>query len=329
MTDKIRWGILGTGKMAHDFAADMVHAPNAELVAVGSRRQESAQTFSDTFDVPHAHGSYEALAADPDVDIAYIATPHNKHFRDAMMCMEAGKHCLVEKAFTLNAPQARKLIATARDKNLFLMEAMWTRFFPAFDYLRELLAKETIGTIEMVRSDLSHRASMGPESRHFDPLQAGGALLDIGIYPISFASHILGKPDVWTGVSYIGEKGVDYNSSCLLGYASGPMAVLSFSKRADAPREALIAGSKGTIRVLGRWQQPRQIGLSFGKNGEETIKSFEFEGGGYQFEAIAVSDAIIAGKTEHELMPMDETLWLMEIMDGLRQQWGLVYPDEQ
>lgn len=329
MADSVRWGIIGTGTIAHDFAGDLSLAPNAELVAVGSRRQESAEAFATRFSIPHAHGSYQALADDPNVDVAYIATPHNFHFRDAMMCLEAGKHCLIEKAFTLNAPEARQLIEVARTNGLFLMEAMWTRFFPAFDYLRDLLADEAIGSIEMIRADLSHKSEIDPTHRLFDPHQGGGALLDIGIYPISFASSVLGKPDTVTGVSYIGETGVDYNSSCLLGYNNGPMAALTFSQTCDAPREALIAGTKGNIRILGRWQQPRQVGLSFGKNGEETVKEFPFDGQGYQFEAIAVGDLILSGRTESELMPLDETLWIMETMDALRQQWGLRYPDEQ
>ncbi len=327
--EKIRWGIVGTGKMAHDFVADLVFAPNAELVAVGSRRQESADAFAAQHAVPNAYGSYEALANDPNIDVAYIATPHNFHFRDTMMCLNAGKHCLVEKAFTLNAPEAQQLIDTAKAKGLFLMEAMWTRFFPAYAHLRQLLADETIGTIEMVRADLSHKAKFDPTSRMFDPKQGGGALLDIGIYPIAFAFDILGKPDVVTGFGYIGETNVDYNASCILGYNHGPMAVLSFSKMTDAPREALLAGSEGAIRILGRWQQPLRVGLSFGKNGEETVKEFPFEGGGYQFEAIAVSEAVQQGKTEHPIMPLDESLWIMETMDALRAQWGLMYPDEQ
>ncbi len=326
MSDRFRWGIVSTGGIARTFADALKRLPDAELLAVGSRTQASADAFGDDFGVPRRYGSYEALAADPDVDILYIATPHMFHHRDALMALEAGKHVLVEKAFTMNAREAEEVIALARAKGLFAMEAMWTRFFPAMIRLRELLAGGAIGEPQMVRADLSHRVEFHPKHRLYDPEVGGGALLDIGIYPIAFAWDVLGPPDRVTGVAHIGQSGVDDQSACLFEYDAGPMAVLSFSQTTDAPREAMVSGTDGFIRVEGRWQQPSRLTLVRGDL--EEILELPFEGSGYQYEAVAVMDGIRAGRTESPIMPLDETLAIMRVMDDLRAQWGLRYPGE-
>lgn len=326
MSQHFRWGIIGTGGIAREFAAALQALPDGELLAVGSRRQETADAFGDAFDVPRRYGSYEALVSDPDVDIVYVATPHMFHHRDALLALEAGKHILVEKAFTINAQQAAEVIALARARGLFAMEAMWTRFFPAMRRLREMLAEGAVGEVQMVRADLSHRVEFDPTHRLYDPHQGGGALLDIGVYPIAFAWDVLGPPDRVTGVAHIGESGVDDQSACLFGYDSGAMAVLSFSQTTDAPREALIAGTEGVLRVEGRWQQPGRLTLARG--GYEQVLDLPYTGSGYQYEAEAVMENIRAGRTESELMPLDETLAIMRVMDQLRAAWGLTYPGE-
>lgn len=327
--DTYGWGILGTGTMARDFATALGLLDDAQLVAVGSRNQTTADAFGDQFDVPHRHASYGDLLADSDVDIVHIATPHTFHHRDALLALEAGKHILVEKAFTINARQAEEVVNLARQKNLFAMEAMWTRFFPIAARIRELLADGAIGKVEMIRADLSHRAPFDPAHRFYDPLQGGGALLDVGVYPVSFASMALGAPDTIKGVAHLGQSGVDDQSACLLGYESGAMAMLSFSMTTDAPREALISGTEGFIRIHGRWQQPAQITLSKGaKSGVEEVIDLPFEGNGYQYEASAVMECLRNGQLESEVMPLDETLSIMRTMDELRAQWGLKYPGE-
>jgi predicted dehydrogenase len=326
MPDKFRWGILGTGTMAHDFAAALGTLDDADLVAVGSRRQETADAFGAEFDVPHRHSSYEALISDPGVDIVHVATPHMFHHRDAMMALQAGKHVLIEKAFTINAREAEDIIRLAREKNLFAMEAMWTRFFPVMIRMRQLLAEKAIGDVQMVRADLSHRVEFDPAHRLYDPQQGGGALLDIGIYPISLTSMVLGPPNRVTGVAHLGQSGVDDQSACLLGYEGGAMAVLSFSQTTDAPREAVISGTEGYIRIHGRWQQPAKITLS--KGGLDELIDLPFEDSGYQYQASAVMDCIRNGQTESDVMPLDESLSIMRVMDELRAQWDLRYPGE-
>jgi predicted dehydrogenase len=329
MTDKIRWGILGTGTVAHEFAAALETLPDAELVAVGSRHQETADVFGDKFGIPRRHPNYGAVGADSGVDIVYIATPHTFHHRDATMALEAGKHVLVEKAFTINASEAREIIDLAHRKSLFAMEAMWTRFFPIMIRLRELLADNAIGDVQMLRADLSHRVEFDPAHRLYDPHQGGGALLDVGVYPISFASMVLGKPNSVIGVAHLGQSGVDDRSACLLGYRTGAMAVLSFSQTTDAPREALISGTEGVIKIHGRWQQPAQMTLQTGgKNGPQELIDLPFEGSGYQYQATAVMDCIRSGQTGSDIMPLSESLSIMQTMDQLRSQWGLVYPGE-
>src|SRR5215216_7626821 len=198
---KTRWGILGTGNIASQFARGLVALDDAELVAVGSRTAESAEAFGERFSAPRRHASYAALASDPDVDAIYIATPHPLHHDNTIMGLEAGKAVLCEKPFAINAGQAQAMIATARERGVFLMEAMWTRFLPHMVRLRELLAAGAIGEVRMLQADFGFRTSFNPQSRLFDPALGGGALLDVGVYTISFAQMILGEPDRVTGLA--------------------------------------------------------------------------------------------------------------------------------
>ena len=190
----LRWGILGTGLIAGAFAADLVHTDSGEIAAVGSRRQARADAFGDRYGVPRRHASYEALVADPDVDVIYVATPHSFHHENALLALEAGKHVLVEKAFTMNAAQAVELVAVARERGLFLMEAMWTRFLPHVVEIRRLLAEGALGRVVTVMADHGQWFAFDPTSRLFAPELGGGALLDLGVYPVSFASMVLGEP---------------------------------------------------------------------------------------------------------------------------------------
>ena len=322
----IRWGILGTGKIAHKFAHDVkVAAPGAELKAVGSRSRENAEAFGEEFGILNRHGSYEQLAADPEIDAVYVATPHPWHKEATMLCLNAGKAVLCEKAFAMNAQQAREMVTLAREKNLFLMEAMWTRFRPAMVKLRELIADDVLGEIGIVSASIGWLGGNDYASRLYDKGLGGGIMLDGTIYPISFAFNILGTPNKIASVAVLGETDVDEQESISFGYESGAVASLIGSVRTTPLNTAAVMGTKGRVEIANRWWEPQQFTLYV--NGEEP-KVFDFPEDdtiGYQYEAIAVGEALRAGKTEHELMPLDETITIMETMDTLRAQWGLTY----
>jgi predicted dehydrogenase len=327
MKDKIRWGILSTGWIAKKFAQGLSVLPDAEIMAVGSRTQETADAFGDAFGVPHRHASYEALVADPDVDVVYIGTPHPFHKDNAILSLEAGKAVLLEKPFTINAAEAEEVIALARKKGLFLMEAMWARTIPIIVKLREMLAESVIGEVRMLTADLGFRREPDPKSRLFDPELGGGALLDVGIYPISFASMVLGTPTRIASMATMGRTGVDELAGVVLGYDGGQLAILHTGLRADTAVEATVMGTKGRIRVHSPWFYGTALTLSIEGRDDEVI-SLPYEGNGYNFEAAEVMRCLREGKLESAVMPLDETLALMQTLDAIRAQWGFKYPME-
>jgi predicted dehydrogenase len=328
MTDKIRWGILGPGNIAKKFAKGLSVLPDAELVAVGSRTQENADAFGDQFDVPRRHASYEALAADPKVDVIYVATPHPFHKENTILCLEAGKAVLCEKPFAINAAEAKEMIALAREKKLFLMEAMWTRFLPIIVKVRELLAKGVIGEVQMLNADFCFRAEFDPKSRLLAPHLGGGALLDVGIYPISLASMVFGSPSRVTSLAHLGETGVDERSAYLLGYDGGQLAILSAAIRTDSPREVTLMGTEGKIRIHPEWWCGTTLTLSVEGQENKTIR-LPLKKNGYEYEAIEVNERLREGKLESDVMTLDESLSIMQTLDKIREPWGLTYPMEQ
>ena len=248
--EKIRWGILATGRIAHKFALGLSVLPDAELIAVGSRAQETADAFADRWEVPHRHATYAGLAADPDVAVVYVATPHAFHKQNSLLCLEAGKAVLCEKPMAINAREVEQIVACARGRGLFLMEAMWTRFLPAICKVRELLAEGVLGQVRMVRADFCFRSPWNPEGRLLNPALGGGALLDVGVYTVALAFMVFGGPPAEvTGMTHIGETGVDEQSAMILGYDGGRLAVLACAVRAQAPMEAHIIGTAGWIRI--------------------------------------------------------------------------------
>ena len=326
MADTIRWGILGPGAIAHSFANGLKVLPDAELVAVGSRAQDRADKFGDEFDVPRRHGSYEALAADPDVDVIYVATPHSGHMESTILCLNAGKAVLCEKPFCINARQAKAMIDTARAKGVFLMEAMWTRFLPGIVQVREWLAEGAIGDVQMVNADFGFGASFNIESRLFDPERGGGALLDVGVYTVAFASMVFGgAPDRIVSMAHKCESGVDERAAMIFGYDTGQLAVLVTAITMNTAHMANILGSAGRIDLPTFWRGS-QATLSAG--GEEKTVEFPFKGNGYEYQAIEVMECIRAGKLESDSIPLDESLAIMQTMDTVREQWGLKYPME-
>jgi predicted dehydrogenase len=326
MSKKVRWGILGTGRIAKQFAEGLRSLPDAELVAVGSRAQATADSFAKDFTVPFRHASYAALVNDPKVDAVYVATPHSLHAENTLLALEAGKPVLCEKPFTINAPQAEKVIQTARSKKILVMEAMWSRFLPSIHRLRELLAEGVIGEPRMLTADFGFKASHD-KGRLFDPALGGGALLDVGIYPVSFASMLFGPPAKVTGQAELGATGVDEQAAMVLSHAKGELSVLHTSIRANTFQDATILGTKGRIKLHTPWWKASDLTLYLDEGGEELFE-FPYTSNGFQFEAAAFMECLREGKLESEVMPLDETLSIMKTLDTLRSQWGLKYPME-
>ena len=327
MADKMRWGIIGTGKIAKAFATGLTVLPGAELVAVGSRTAKSANEFADIFGVPHRHASYESLANDPNVDVIYVATPNTLHKENSLLCLQAGKAVLCEKPFAINAAEAEAVIQLARAKELFLMEAMWTRFIPLVGKVRQLLADRVIGDLQMLVADLGFWADFDPLHRIFNPQLGGGALLDLGVYSISLAWMIFGSPSRITSMAQLGETGVDEQAAIIMGYDEGQLAILYTSIRTDTPAKAILMGAKGQIRIHPPMFRPTKLTLSL-IGQQDSVIEMPLEGNGYNYQAAEVMRCLQAGKLESNTMPLDETLAIMKAMDQIRDQWGLEYPME-
>lgn len=324
-----RWGILSTGGIAHKFADAIANLPDAVVTAVGSRRQASADAFGERFAIPNRHSSYEALAADPDVDAIYIATPHNLHMENTLLCLDHGKHVLCEKPFAVNAKQAQTMADRAREKGLFLMEAMWTRFLPAATKVRQLLAEGRIGTPRLFVADFGFAPPFDPQGRLFNIELAGGALLDLGIYPVSYAAMVLGtSPDKIMSAAHLGETGVDEVFSAVLVYDGGQQqALLAGSLRTVTERHAFIYGSQGTIHIHPNFFHSEKVDVI---EEQRVVESYDLPLGGNGFEAQAkeVADNVRAGKTESAILPLDESIAIMKLLDEIRTPWGLLYPGE-
>ncbi len=325
MYEKIRWGIIGTGNIAHQFARGLTALTDAELVTVGSRSQASADKFGDEFNVTRRYPTYEALVADADVDAIYVSTPHPFHKSNTILALNAGKAVITEKPFAMNAGEVQAMIDAAKQNNVFLMEAMWTRFLPIMVRVRELLAAGAIGEPRMLTADFGFRAGINPQHRLFNPELGGGALLDVGIYVLSLASMIFGTPDRVSGLAHIGETGVDEQSALLLGYPGGELAALTTAVRTNTPHEAIINGTDGRIKIHSPFWRGTQATI-YGK--ETTDIELPLHGNGYNYQAAEVARCLRAGLTESETMPLAETLAIMQTMDTIRAQWGLKYPME-
>jgi len=326
MSDTIRWGILGTGSIAHQFAGDLRYADGAELAAVGSRTQEAADAFGDEFGIPRCHGTYEALADDPGVDVIYVATPHSCHKDNTILCLEYGKAVLCEKPFAINRNEAETMAAKAREQGLFLMEAMWSRFFPLMRRVRKLADDGAIGEVGMVTADFGFRAEYEAESRLFDPAFGGGSLLDVGVYAVSFASMLLGEPHRVEAMAELGKTGVDEQCAIIFGYEGGQLAALQSGIRTTTPHEATVIGAEGYIRLFPKFWNPTRIMLA--RDGKESFEEDLVEGRGFHFEVSEVMRCLDAGETESPIMPLDESIAIMDTMDRVRAKWGLKYPME-
>jgi predicted dehydrogenase len=314
MSAPLRWGIIGTGGIAHTFARDLRLVDGAQIVAVGSRSQASADAFGDEFAVPRRYASYEELVSDSHVDVIYVATPHPFHHANARLALEHDKPALVEKAFTMNAAEARDLVALARQKKLFLMEAMWTRFLPHTRAIRELIAQGALGELVSVSADHGQWFEKDPSFRLFDATLGGGALLDLGVYPVSFASMILGTPNRISALVDPAFSGVDGQTSMLFGYESGAQAILTCTSLAHSATRASIVGTEARIDVDGDFYAPTSFSL-VKRNGETRRFDYVDEGRGLHHEAEEVASCLAAGELESLWMPLDETVTIMETME--------------
>lgn len=321
---KFRWGILGTGHIASRLAESLGNLPEAELWAVGSRQQASAERFARAWGVAKAYGSYQDLVCDPQVDAVYVATPHPFHAEHTLLALEHGKPVLCEKPFALNATQAAQMIAKAREERLFLMEAMWTRFLPSMVRLRELLAQGVLGQVELVQAEFGFKGNVGPEHRLLNPDLGGGSLLDVGVYPISFAFMVLGRPESIESDALIGPTGVDEAADVMFEYSGDRRAELASAINQQLANTARVYGSGGYVEVAANfWQSQKLVVIA---DDREEHLSLPFEGHGDQFQAIELMNAVREGRLESEIMPLDESLAIVETLDEIRAQWGLRYP---
>jgi predicted dehydrogenase len=325
--DDIRWGFVGPGRIARAVAGDMGHVPHARLVAVASRSAERASRFARDFGAERAHGSYRAIIDDPEVDVLYIATPHPQHHAIALAAVEAGKAVLVEKAFTATVAGAEEVVAAARRRGVFAMEAMWTRFQPAIVRARELVADGAVGQVRLVQADLGVDKAFDPADRLFAPELGGGAMLDLGVYVVSFAQHFLGVPDRVEVVGSRTSTGVDLEAALLLGYADGRAATLLASLRQPSPGSARIIGTEGVIEVPPRFHHPHSITVSR-RGGEPELVQAPPMGGGYSHELVEVTECLRAGRTESAVMSLDDTLAVQRILNRACEELGVLHRED-
>ena len=323
----VNWGILGPGRIAHSFAAGLRDAAGARLVAVGSRAAARAEAFAAQYGAAQAHGSYAALAADPAVDAIYVATPHPQHASACRICLDAGKHVLCEKPLAVNAAEARAMAACARDRGVLLMEGMWTRFIPAIAALRTLLQAGEIGMPALLQCDLAFAAEVDPASRLFAPELAGGALLDIGVYCVAFASMVLGTPDTVACSAHLGATGVDERTAVALSHPSGAVAALLCGITVRSPQVATIYGSEGYVTVASPFWCGEQLTVHLtGAAPEE--RRYPRRGNGFNYEAEHFMELVRAGATDSPIMPLAESITISETLDAARRRIGLRYPFE-
>ena len=327
MKDWIHWGILGTGEIAHKFAQGLAATDGAKLVAVGSRSAGRAREFANECGVPKAYGNYVDFVSDPDVDVIYIASPISEHYEHMLLCLHHGKAVLCEKSFTVNEAQANRVVQLACQKNLFLMEAMWTRYLPVTLKVREWLQSGCIGEPRLFTADLGFCMEWRPEQLLFNPKLGGGALLSVGVYPVSYASMVFNtQPARIATMSDLGQTGVDEQFAAVFGYDGGRMASFTSAIRTQTRPEGYIYGTEGYIH-LPKFFAPRAAELFV--NGRESERyEPEFLSTGYGYEAAEVGRCLREGKLESDAIPLDETLAVLRTMDEMRRQWGFKYPFE-
>jgi predicted dehydrogenase len=327
MTEHVRWGVVGPGGIATRFGEAMELVEGGSITAVASRSRERADAYADRFGVPTRYDDYAALADDPDVDVVYVATPHPRHEADTLMFVAAGKHVLCEKPMALNAAQTRRMVEAARARGVFLMEAVWSRFLPAYRALVDVLAGGRIGEPLVVDADFGFRRPVEPSHRLFDPALGGGATLDLAIYPLQLSSLVFGAPpDRVVADGTVGETGVDERIAAVLHHPGGGLGVIKAAIRVDLPCRARVSGSEGWIDVPPFMHFPHSLDVHTA-DGVERIDA-GFEGDGLRFQVDEVHRCLAGGDTESPTMPLDESIALAGTLDAIRAQVGVVYPGE-
>lgn len=323
----VRWGILATGGIARLFTRDLI-AHGHRVRAVGSRSLPNARSFADEFGIPTAHGSYDDLVTDPDIDVVYVATPHHLHAANATAALDQGKHVLVEKPFTLNAVQARQVVDMARERGLLVMEAMWTRFLPHMDFIRDVVARGEIGEIRSLHADHTQSLPVDPTHRLNDPAQGGGALLDLGVYPVAFSHDLLGPPVDVMARGVMTTTGVDASVAVILRHAGGALSTSFSSMRTRGPNRAVVSGTTGRIEIASFWYQAAAVEVR--DHQDQVVERFDqpISGRGMQYQAAEVERLLATAETASPRMSPEESVSVMETLDRIRADIGLRYPGE-
>lgn len=320
------WGILGPGGIAKAFATDLKLLDGHSVAAVGSRTLKNAQDFANTFGGT-AYGSYEALVADPSIDAIYVATPHPAHKDNVVLALNAGKPVLCEKPFAVNAKEAQEMVAAAQKNNVAMMEAMWSRFLPHYAQVREIVASGVLGKILTVHADHGQRLADQNIARLVEPALAGGALLDLGIYPVSFAHMVLGNPTKITASGVLTDKGVDAQTSMIFDYADGAQAVLNTTMIEQTPCRAVVAGVDGWLEIDRVFYTPTSMRVTL-FDGSVTVYPTNYTGHGLREQAEAFKKLVQSGHTQSDILNWKDTVDIMQTLDSVRSQIGLRYPFE-
>lgn len=328
MSQKIRFGIIGAGRIAQKFAKGISFVEDANLVAIASRNIDSANTFGDMFGIEKRYGSYKELVQDKDIDVVYISTPNSFHKEHTILCLENKKAVICEKPFGSNQGEVEEMIKVAKENKVFLMEAMWTRYFPVVRKVKKWVEEGRIGKVKMLKGDFGFKSTTGYEDIRFNKALAGGSLMDVGIYPISFASMIYKQqPQDIKSMAHIGKTGVDEQASMIFGYDEGQMALLSCAITTETPRNMYIIGDKGFIHIPNVWYAQTATLKIDGQ--EDLVIDMPMEGNGYNYEVEEVVRCLKEGKLESEIMPLSESLKILGTLDSIRKQWNLIYPFEK
>ena len=327
MSNIYRWGIVGPGRIAHKFADALNHTKNVKLQAVASKNAQRAKDFAQKYSVPNCYDSYEQLFCDDTVDIVYVATTHNFHCQNTLDALNGGKHVLCEKPMAVNASQVKQMINAAQSNNVFLMEAMWTRFLPMMAEVRDIIGKGTIGQPQLLHADFGSIFDFDSKSRAFNPDLAGGALLDAGAYCFALASMIFGRPNNIFSTAKMAQSGVDAHSTVLLEYDNAKTAVLVQAFDLNTPNQAVIVGTEGSIKLHPIWIIGSGYTLKLNDGTEKTYNTKAHENG-FVYQIMAAHESLDAGKIQCDLMSLDETLAIAETMDTIRAQWNFKYPFE-
>lgn len=319
MSKKIRFGIIGAGRIAQKFATGIKHVEDAQLVAIASRSIESADDFGDKFDIEKRYGSYQELAEDPDIDVVYISTPNSLHKEHTLLCLGNKKAVICEKPFGVNRSEVEEMIQVAKENNVFLMEAMWTRFFPVVKAVKQWVEEGLIGNVKMIEGDFGFKSETGYGDIRFNKALAGGSLMDVGIYPLSFASMIYKvQPKNVKVLADIGKTGVDEQAAVILGYENGSLGLLSCGMVAETPKNVYITGEKGHIHIPDVWYAQTATLKVAGK--DDVTIDMPMEGNGYNHEVQEVVRCIQEGKFESDIMPLNETLEIIDTLDKIKAQ---------